>query len=48
MLFGLFEPYSLDAAFVNGVWFVGISILIGSVIIAWAIRSGPMKKTPKS
>jgi hypothetical protein len=39
MLFALFEPWTLDSFFVYGVWFVGVSILLGSAIIAWAIRS---------
>jgi len=42
MLFALFNS-SLDQDFVYGVWFVGFSILIGSLIgsliLAWAIKS---------
>lgn len=38
MLFALFDSY-LDQNFVYGVWFVGFSILISSLILAWAIKS---------
>jgi hypothetical protein len=38
MLFALLET-GLDPVFVYGVWFVGVAILAGAAIIAWAIRS---------